>query len=60
MWILMNHEMTRWQQHQLDYMQLTCTSLQTDNNASTSSIFYRQDALPNVQPTTSKHWSTSY
>jgi len=30
--------MTGWQQHQLDRMQITCTSLQTDNNASTSSF----------------------
>jgi len=39
--------MIRWQWHQLDYMQTTCTSLQTDNHASTSPLsFYRLDALP--------------
>jgi len=27
-----------WQWHQLDHMQITCTSLQTDNHASTSSL----------------------
>jgi len=34
-----------------------CTSLQTDNHASTHpSVFYRPDALPAAQPTASKHW----
>jgi len=28
--------MMGWQWHQLDHMQITCTSLQTDNHASTS------------------------
>jgi len=38
-------------------MQITCTSLQTDNHTSTSSrSFYRPDALPAAQPTASKHW----
>jgi len=42
----------------LNHMQIICTSLQTDNHASTSSlhIFYRPDALPAAQPTASKHW----
>jgi len=45
-----------WQWHQLGYMQL-CTSLQTDNHASTPPLsFYRPDALPAAQPTASKHW----
>jgi len=44
--------MTRWQWHQLDHTQITCTSLQTDNHASTSSLnIYRPDALPDAQPT---------
>jgi len=32
----------------MDYMQIICTSLQTDNHASTSPLkfFYRPDALP--------------
>jgi len=43
--------MMGWQWHQLDHMQITCTSLQTDNHASTSSLnFYRPDALPDAQP----------
>ena len=34
-----------------------CTSLQTDNHASTSPLcFYKLDALPAAQPTASKHW----
>jgi len=44
-----------WQWHQLGHMQV-CTSLQTDNHASTPPLkfFYRQDALPAAQPTASK------
>jgi len=49
---------SEWQWHQLGHMQV-CTSLQTDNNASTPapnhSVFYRPDALPAAQPTASKH-----
>jgi len=44
------------QWHQLDYLQMVCTSLQTDNHTNTSSLnFYRPDALPDAQPTASKH-----
>jgi len=33
-----------------------CTSLQTDNHASTPPLcFYRPDAIPAAQPTASKH-----
>jgi len=35
-WILMKQEMMGWHWHQLDHMQIICTSLQTDNHASTS------------------------
>jgi len=48
---------SEWQWHQLGggHMQV-CTSLQTDNHASTSPLsFYRPDALPAAQPTASKH-----
>jgi len=49
--------MMGWQWHQLDHMQILCTSLQTDNHASTSPLtFYSPDALPAAQPTASKHW----
>jgi len=42
--------------HQLGRMQV-CTSLQTDNHASTPplSSFYRPDALPAAKPTASKN-----
>jgi len=46
---------SQWQWHQLGHMQV-CTSLQTDNHASTPPlVFYRPDALPAAQPTASKH-----
>ena len=56
-WILLEQEMMGWQRHQLDHMQIICTSLQTDNHASTSllNFFYRLDALPATQPTASEH-----
>jgi len=34
------NEMMRWQWHQLDHMQIICTSLQTNNHASTSNQFF--------------------
>jgi len=41
---------TQW--HQLDHMQTICTSLQTDNQTSTSSLnFYRPDVLSDAQST---------
>jgi len=44
------------QWYQLDHMQTICTLLQTDNHTNTSSLnFYRPDALPDAQPTVSKH-----
>jgi len=48
---------SEWQWHQLGHMQ-ACTSLQTDNHASTpplSFFIYRPDALPATQPTASKY-----
>ena len=46
---------SEWQWHQLGHMQV-CTSIQTDNHASTPPLsFYRPDALPAAQPTASKH-----
>jgi len=47
---------SEWQWHQLGDMQV-CTSLQTDNHASTSLLkfFYKPDALHAAQPTASKH-----
>jgi len=44
-----------WQWHHMGYVQV-CTSLQTDNHASTLPLsFYRPDALLATQPTASKH-----
>jgi len=37
-WILMKQEMIGRQWHQLDHMQIICTSLQADDHASTSSL----------------------
>ena len=47
---------SEWQWQQLGHMQV-CTSLQTDNHASTPPLkfFYRPDALPAAQPTASQH-----
>jgi len=42
---------SEWQWHQLGHMQV-CTSLQTDNHASTPPLsFYRPDAFPFSRPT---------
>ena len=46
---------SEWQWHQLGHMQV-CTLLQTDNHTSTPPFcYYRPDALPAAQPTSSKH-----
>jgi len=51
-WILLKQETIRWQWHQLDHMEIICTSLQTDNHPITSPFsFYKPDALPAAQPT---------
>jgi len=55
----MKQEMMGWQWHQLDHMQIICTSLQTDNHASISSlIFYRPNVVSDAQLTMSKTQST--
>jgi len=52
----MKQEMMGWHWHQPDNMQTICTSFQTDKHAITSSVnFYRPDAIPDAQPTASKH-----
>jgi len=47
------------QWHQLDHMQTICTWLHADNYNKTPSLnvynFYKPDALPDAQPTVSKH-----
>jgi len=47
---------SEWQWHQLGYMQ-GCTSLQTDNHASTPPLSFSQAGCPScrAQPTASKH-----
>ena len=41
------------------YSNQPCSLLQTDNRTNISSLcFYRLDALPDAQPTVSKHWTT--
>jgi len=49
----MKQEMMGWLWHRLDHMQIICTSLQTADHATTSSLnfFYKLDALPDAQPT---------
>jgi len=43
---------SEWQWHQLGHMQV-CTSLQTDNHASTSSLSFLQAGCPSCHPTNS-------
>ena len=43
---------SEWQWHQLGYMQV-CTSLQTDNHASTSLLSFLQAGCPSCRPTNS-------
>jgi len=43
---------SEWQWHQLGYMQV-CTSLQTDNNASTPPLSFLQAGCPSCRPTNS-------
>ena len=45
--------MTGWQWHQLDHMQVVCTSLQTDNHASTSSLKILRAGCTSCCPTNS-------
>jgi len=43
--------MMGWQWHQLDHMQIICTSLQTDNHTSTSPLRFLQAGYPSCHPT---------
>jgi len=52
-WILLEHEMMGQQWHQLDHMHIICTSLQTDNHASTSPLKFLQARCPSCRPTNS-------
>jgi len=54
-WILLKQETVSGSGISWGHMQV-CTSLQTDNHASTPPLsFYRPDALPATQPTASQH-----
>jgi len=48
--ISLTQEMMGWQWHQLDYMQITCASLQTDNHARTSRLNIFTDQKPFLTP----------
>jgi len=43
---------SKWQWHQLGHMQV-CTSLQTDNHASTPQLSFLQAGCPSCRPTNS-------
>ena len=47
-----NAKYSEWQWHQLGYMQV-CTSLQTDNHASTPPLSFLQAGCPSCRPTNS-------
>ena len=49
----MKQEMTGWQWHQLDHMKISCTLLQTDNHANTSSCNFLQAECSSSRPTNS-------
>ena len=49
-WILLKQEMAGWQWHQLNHKQIICTSLQTDNHASTSSFHIFTGRMPFLPP----------
>ena len=49
--------MMGWQWHQLNHMQAICTLLQKITTPASHHLdFYGPDALPDTQPTVSKHW----
>jgi len=52
-WILIKQETMGWQRHQLDHMQIICTSLQTHNHTSTSSLNFLQVGCSSWRPTNS-------
>jgi len=49
----MKQEMMGWQWHQLVYMEIICTLLQTDDHTSTSSLTFLQARCPSCHPTNS-------
>jgi len=49
-WILLELEMLGWQWHQLDHMQIICTSLQTNSHASTLPLRFFTGRMPLLPP----------
>ena len=58
-WILLEQEMMGWQWQQLDHMQIICTSLQTDNHASTSPVGKSSGRKPRGNQPTQVHLESS-
>jgi len=58
----MNQEMMRWQWHQLDHMQIICTSLQIENHATSLNFFvgWMLFLMPNQQHQSTKCNSSIY
>jgi len=54
---VLEQEMMGWQWHQLDHMQITCTSLQTDNHTSNLPLSFFTGQIPFLLPN-QKHQST--
>ena len=52
-WISLEKEMTEWQRHQLDHLQIICTLLKADNHASTSPLSLLEAGCPSCCPTNS-------
>jgi len=52
-WILLKQEMMGWQWHQRGHMQIICTTLQTDNHASTPPLNFLQAGCSSWRPTNS-------
>jgi len=52
-WILLQQEMMGWQWHQLDHMQIICTSLHSDKHVSTPQLSFLQARCPSCRPTNS-------
>ena len=52
-WILLKQEMMGWQWHQLDHMQIICTTLQTDNHVSAPTLNFLRAGCSSWRPTNS-------
>ena len=59
-WILLEQEIVSGSGISLPICKSAPPSRQITMPASHHSVFYRQDALPDAQPTASKHWRTCY